>query len=761
MTGVSSLPDSARAAVRARTSRSSPPLWLLVADLGGPGEYHLGDEAMFEANLAALRAVEPAAEFVAMSADPEGTARRYGVLALSLPTFSGVLPDAAWDVDAHRRRESQWLIGAPLAAAVAQCDAVVISGGGNLCASWPDKIVERVGLIHCARDRGKPALVLGQTLGPLLDERESAFLGAALRRAQLVGLRETPSLRLAEALGVAPERCRLQLDDAFGLEPRPVAGPRAAALEGLARPWILITVDASWGSAENELALRAVAAQLRALSGMLGGSLLFVPHVGGSAVPRGRSDVAIAETLRDRYDLELTVCDLRQAAEARWLSERADLVIATRYHAVVFAMAAGVPALGIHSDAYTRVKLRGALEHAGLAGWSMPIEAAASGQLLPSALELWRNREAVGRRLRSLAERAGPYADRRWASLREYLSGDAPPAPTSGGSTVWLTAVDTHDGEATMPSTQITEAAWRDYETLGYLRLGRLLDDDALAALQRRIDEIMLGRVTYPDLQFQMDTGGAYEDLPDPVTGLIQPTLAYRKVQGLEADPLFLALLRRDLLREICARHYGTHAPVSIFRAMLMNKPAGQGTYLPWHQDAGDVWKLDRDPEVTLWVALDPATKANGCVQVVPGTHRLGLLSKNGSTISDENVARHCPESAIEYLEVGAGEGLLLHNWLLHRSDVNRTDRPRRAFTACYMDGRTLNTLTGSRFPMIFGEYEGVEDAFPFVKAIRDDNRNLRRTAEEATRYARSLEEALNAERTMGLKGRLKRMLGR
>ena len=32
---------------------------------------------------------------------------------------------------------------------------------------------------------------------------------------------------------------------------------------------------------------------------------------------------------------------------------------------------------------------------------------------------------------------------------------------------------------------------------------------------------------------------------------------------------------------------------------------------------------------------------------------------------------------------------VLLHNWLLHRSDVNRTPIPRRAFSVCYMDGRT------------------------------------------------------------------------
>jgi hypothetical protein len=172
-----------------------------------------------------------------------------------------------------------------------------------------------------------------------------------------------------------------------------------------------------------------------------------------------------------------------------------------------------------------------------------------------------------------------------------------------------------------------------------------------------------------------------------------------------------------------------------------MNKPAGQGTYLPWHQDAGDVWKLDRDPLVTTWIALDPATRANGCVQVIPGSHRLGLLSKNGSTISAAHVELYCPEDAIEYLELEPGEAVLLHNWLLHRSDVNHTNIPRRALSVCYMDGRTLNTLSGTRFPIVFGEHEDTLSAFSFLRGMNEENRQLREMATEAERYAKSLEE--------------------
>ncbi len=51
----------------------------------------------------------------------------------------------------------------------------------------------------------------------------------------------------------------------------------------------------------------------------------------------------------------------------------------------------------------------------------------------------------------------------------------------------------------------------------------------------------------------------------------------------------------------------------------------------------------------------------------------------------------------IIHLELAAGEVALLHNWILHGSDVNRTDIPRRAFSVCYMDART-NASNGEEF---------------------------------------------------------------
>lgn len=251
---------------------------------------------------------------------------------------------------------------------------------------------------------------------------------------------------------------------------------------------------------------------------------------------------------------------------------------------------------------------------------------------------------------------------------------------------------------------RLTDEQLSAFHTQGYLRLGRVVDDAQLAGLQERINQIMLGEVRYPDMLMQLDsTSGDYGDLPAQTTGFKGATLAYRKIEALEQDPRFLRYMQSPLVRDICARLVGPE--ITIYRSMFMNKPARQGTLLPWHQDGGLNWNLTIDPIVTIWLALDPATVANGCVQVIPGSHRLGLLSPQGHVISAEHERQHCPAERTEFLELAPGEAVLLHNWLLHRSDRNATDIPRRAFSICLMDAATQQrNHPQRRFPKLFGD---------------------------------------------------------
>lgn len=232
------------------------------------------------------------------------------------------------------------------------------------------------------------------------------------------------------------------------------------------------------------------------------------------------------------------------------------------------------------------------------------------------------------------------------------------------------------------------DAALEHYREHGWARLGKLLEDAQLRELRERADAIMLGEVTYPGLFFQHDSdSGRYEDL-EYGKGWKGPSLKYRKVEKLELDPLFWAWITNDVFRRVTARVY-PDVDVTLYRAFLMNKHAGGGSNLPWHQDGGNFWGLDRDPTLQVWTALDDAPTDGGCVEVAPGTHLGGLATPLGGVVPDEKLAKAGTEMRVQPLPAVAGEVLLIHNHVWHRSGRTRPGYPRRALSVCYMDGST------------------------------------------------------------------------
>jgi phytanoyl-CoA hydroxylase len=226
------------------------------------------------------------------------------------------------------------------------------------------------------------------------------------------------------------------------------------------------------------------------------------------------------------------------------------------------------------------------------------------------------------------------------------------------------------------------------YREHGWARLGKLLDDRTLAQLQARVDAIMLGEVSYPGLFFQHDSeSGRYEDL-EYGKGWKGPSLEYRKVEKLELDPLFWEWISNDVFRRVAARVY-PDVDVTLYRAFLMNKHAGGGSDLPWHQDGGDFWGLDRDPSLQVWTALDDAPLDGGCVEFAPGTHKAGLATPLGGVVPKNKLDHYGAEATALPVPAVAGEVLLIHNHVWHRSGRSTTGHARRALSVCYMDGNT------------------------------------------------------------------------
>jgi len=243
------------------------------------------------------------------------------------------------------------------------------------------------------------------------------------------------------------------------------------------------------------------------------------------------------------------------------------------------------------------------------------------------------------------------------------------------------------------------DAALAHFTAHGWARLGRVLADDGLAALGTRIDDLMQARIRHEGLFFQRDSAtGRYEDL-EFAKGWQGPSPEYRKIEKLELDPLFRAWMTNALFERIARRLIP--GPIALYRAVLFTKSAAGGTALPWHQDGGRFWGVDRAPELQIWTALDDCPVEAGCVEVLDGSHAAGLATAEGGVIGEALLAAADAERRALPLPARAGESMLIHNHLWHRSGVNRTGKRRSAISFCYMSAAT-RCLRTKRTPRTF-----------------------------------------------------------
>lgn len=246
--------------------------------------------------------------------------------------------------------------------------------------------------------------------------------------------------------------------------------------------------------------------------------------------------------------------------------------------------------------------------------------------------------------------------------------------------------------------------ALADFARLGYARLGRVVADDTLAALGARLDDLMAARVQHEGLFFQRDSPtGRYEDLTYG-DGWQGPRPDYRKIEKLELDPLFRAFMANPLYERIGRSLID--GPISLYRALVFTKSAAGGTALPWHQDGGAFWGVDRAPFLQIWMALDDCALDGGCVEVLPGTHLAGLSTPQGGVVLEDALRAAEAEERAVPLPARAGEVMLIHNHLWHRSRVNRTGRRRSALSVCLMSAAT-RCLRKKRAPRQFVQLFG------------------------------------------------------
>jgi hypothetical protein len=126
---------------------------------------------------------------------------------------------------------------------------------------------------------------------------------------------------------------------------------------------------------------------------------------------------------------------------------------------------------------------------------------------------------------------------------------------------------------------------------------------------------------------------------------------------------------------------------------MIMKEPRVGGAWA-WHQDYG-YWYQNGVlfPLLTsVFIAVDPATKENGCLQVLKGSHLAGrvehTLTGDQAGADPERVRELSKRLELVHVEMEPGDAVFFDANLLHRSDQNHSDRPRWSMICCYNAAR-------------------------------------------------------------------------
>lgn len=125
---------------------------------------------------------------------------------------------------------------------------------------------------------------------------------------------------------------------------------------------------------------------------------------------------------------------------------------------------------------------------------------------------------------------------------------------------------------------------------------------------------------------------------------------------------------------------------VHLFLELFVVKSAETGIEMAWHQDGGYVDGHPHDPYLSVWIALDDMTAANGALHVLPRS-RAGTATDVVPHVKDaatNDLVGYVGDDPGELLEVPAGSVVAMASTTLHRSGPNVTEVPRRAFLVSY-----------------------------------------------------------------------------
>ncbi len=261
-----------------------------------------------------------------------------------------------------------------------------------------------------------------------------------------------------------------------------------------------------------------------------------------------------------------------------------------------------------------------------------------------------------------------------------------------------------------MISPRIGQEEQAHYWKHGYIVVRGLFDQESLERWKDRLRAIVDGEVEPAEHMLVMKDVMVAKGAVSPAS----PAEAISKLQDFENDPVLFGYTKDPRLLDCVEALIGPD--LFTLHTMLINKPPNVDGRHPLHQDIIYFPWRPGDQMVGSWTALEPATRENGCLVGIPGTHtseivphehpdwdyvNLGYVGASGIGADERRV----------HFELDPGDVVLFHPHLLHGSGRNRTQGFRRSILTHYASAHcefneTLGKLLPQRYyTLVRGEW--------------------------------------------------------
>lgn len=219
---------------------------------------------------------------------------------------------------------------------------------------------------------------------------------------------------------------------------------------------------------------------------------------------------------------------------------------------------------------------------------------------------------------------------------------------------------------------QVTPEQVAFFRNEGYQKLGRIFTRAEMDTLRTHVDEMIAA--------LPSDKRPEEMDVPH-----FQDPRLFRYL----ADPRVLDVIEAFIGPDIV-----------LWSSHFIAKPRGDGKAVPWHTD-GAYWNKRLEPMdvITLWLAVDESTVENGCMRVIPGSHRdiraaiesYEAVDGSRNVFSTRIKPEMMDESKAVNLELAVGECHFHDAWTIHGSNPNHSTKRRCGYTMRYMPANVIH----------------------------------------------------------------------